>query len=135
MGAKLTKQALDVGIVVADGEQMLAFYRDVLGFKHVLSRETGPGGTIHQLACGQSLIKLLEPPSQPGARHARGGTRAQTGLRYVTIYVSNIDELVPRLEAAGCHFPVPLKDSTGGGSRYTQVEDPEGNIVQLQQNE
>ena len=87
---------------------------------------------MHLLECGDSLLKLLDPPEPPPHRHARGGTRAQTGLRYLTIHVRNIDELVARCEAAGCHFPVPLRESTGEG-RYCQLEDPEGNVVQLQQ--
>ncbi len=130
MTIKLTKAGIDIGIVVSDPERMVAFYRDTLGLRHQRSRETGPGGTVHLLECGESLVKLLEPPEPPAHQHARGGTRAQTGLRYITIWVDGIDDLVRRCEAAGCEFPVPLRDSTDGG-RYCQLEDPEGNIVQL----
>ena len=134
MSLELARRSIDVGIVVTDPERMLAFYRDTLGLRHRLTRETGPGGAIHLLECGDSLVKLLEPPTPPQHRHVRGGTRAQTGMRYITIYVTNIDELVARCTEAGCHFPVPLRKSTGeDGGRYCQLEDPEGNIVQLQQ--
>ena len=132
MTLELSKNAMDVGIVVTDPDRMVAFYRETLGLTYQRSRETGPGGTIHLLECGDSLLKLLEPPEPPAHHHVRGGTRAQTGLRYITIHVRNIDAIVARCEAAGCHFPVPLRDSTGSG-RYCQLEDPEGNIVQLQQ--
>ena len=75
---------------------------------------------MHLLECGESLLKLLDPPKPPPHHHARGGTRAQTGLRYLTIWVHNIDELAARCEAAVCHFPVPLRESTGNG-RYCQL--------------
>ena len=35
MGVQLTKDSIDLGIVVSDGEKALAFYRDTLGFEHV----------------------------------------------------------------------------------------------------
>ena len=34
MGVKVVKEAIDLGIVTTNGDEMLAFYRDVLGFKH-----------------------------------------------------------------------------------------------------
>ena len=134
MVLELAKAGMDVAIVVTDAERMVAFYRDTLGLTFQRSRETGPGGTMHLLECGESLLKLLDPPEPPPHQHARGGTRAQTGLRYLTIHVRNIEALAARCEAAGCHFPVPLGASTGGG-RYCQLEDPEGNVVQLQQSD
>ena len=132
MMLELAKAGLDIAIVVTNAEQMVTFYRDTLGLTYQRSRETGPGGTMHLLECGDSLLKLLDPPEHPPNQHSRGGTRAQTGLRYLTIWVHNIEELVERCKAADCHFLVPLRESTGSG-RYCQLEDPEGNVVQLQQ--
>ena len=34
MGVKVAKDAIDLGIVTTNGDAMLSFYRDVLGFKH-----------------------------------------------------------------------------------------------------
>ena len=34
MGVKVAKDAIDLGIVTTNGDAMLAFYRDVCGFKH-----------------------------------------------------------------------------------------------------
>jgi len=34
MGVKVAKDAIDLGIVTTNGEAMLTFYRDVLGFRH-----------------------------------------------------------------------------------------------------
>ena len=127
MAVELTKDAIDLGIVVADEEAMLAFYRDTLGLEYLNRQTVGPGGYMHRLACGDSVIKLVVPPEAPPAQTPRGA-RAQTGIRYFTILLSNLEEVVARCEAAGLEFHVPLKAATHGGM-YAQVYDPDGNVV------
>ena len=127
MGLELTRNGIDLGLVVADEEAMLAFYRDTLGLEYLNKQTVGPGGYMHRLACGESVIKLVVPPEPPPAATPRGA-RAQTGIRYFTILLSNLEEVVARCEAAGCEFHVPLKPATHGGM-YAQVYDPDGNVV------
>ena len=126
---ELTKGAIDLGVVVADEEAMLRFYRDTLGLRYLNRQTTGPGGHMHRLACGESVIKLVVPPQAPPSRTPRGA-RAQSGLRYFTILLANLEEIVERCEAAGCGFHVPLRAATHGGT-YAQVYDPDGNVVAL----
>ena len=97
MGVELTKDAIDLGIVVADEEAMLAFYRDTLGLEYLNRQTVGPGGYMHRLACGESVIKLVVPPEAPPAETPRGA-RAQTGIRYFTIVLANLEEVVARCE-------------------------------------
>jgi catechol 2,3-dioxygenase-like lactoylglutathione lyase family enzyme len=130
VSVRLTRSAIDVGVVITDPERMLAFYRDLLGFELVAERTTAIGDTMYRLACGDAVIKLLLPNQPPQARSVPGNTRAQTGFRYITLSISNLDEIVAQCEAAGCRFAVPPRPSTSGG-RYAQVEDPEGNVVEL----
>jgi predicted enzyme related to lactoylglutathione lyase len=131
---ELGKDAIDLGIVVTDAEAMVAFYRDVLGLDYLGAQPVGPGGVMHELACGQSVIKLVQPDVPPRARHATGAVRAATGLRYFILVVRDIEAVVRRCEAAGAEFPVPLKENpNAAGGRHAQVADPEGNIVALQQ--
>ena len=127
MAVELTRAAIDLGIVVADEEAMLRFYRDTLGLEYLNRQTTGPGGYMHRLACGESVIKLVVPPETPASRTPRG-PRTQTGLRYFTILVSNLEEVLARCEEAGLEFHVPLKAATHGGM-YAQVYDPDGNVV------
>ena len=61
MGVQLTKDSIDLGIIIQDSEKQLAFYRDTLGFEHVADTPTGGGGTMHRLMCGSSMIKLVNP--------------------------------------------------------------------------
>src|SRR3954454_7217494 len=100
MQLQLTKDSIDLGIVTTNGDAMLAFYRDVLGFGD--DGETPmPGGTMRRLRCGTSVIKLVSPPREPPANAAPGGIQGATGYRYWTISVANLPELVAACEEAG----------------------------------
>ena len=127
MAVELTKHAIDLGIVVSDEEAMLGFYRDTLGLAHLNEQTVGPGGYMHRLACGESVIKLVVPPEAPPSQ-TPCAARQQTGIRCVTIPLSNLEEVVGRCEAAGLEFHVPLKPATHGGM-YAQVHDPDGNVA------
>ena len=56
MAVELAKAAIDLGIVTANGEAMVQFYRDLLGFKEEPSTPFPMGGTMFRLWCGDSLI-------------------------------------------------------------------------------
>ncbi len=132
MSVQLTKGAIDLGIVVANGPAMFSFYRDVLGFKHEGDMPMPGGGTMHRLMCGDSLIKLVEPQSPPPAVAAPGGIGGGTGYRYFTISVSNLSELVAACEKAGRKVPVGEREIRPG-VRIAIVEDPDGNWVEFLQ--
>ena len=44
MPVQLTKDSIDLGIVISDADASLAFYRDTLGFEHVGDMPM-PGGS------------------------------------------------------------------------------------------
>ena len=55
-------------------------------------------------------------------------------MRYWTISVSNLDELVAACEAAGYNVPVPPREvspESRPNTRIAFVEDPDGNRVEL----
>lgn len=133
MGVKLTKQSIDLGIIVKDGPAALAFYRDLLGFKHEgdMPMPRG-GGTMHRLLCGDSLIKVVVPAKAPPAVSPPGGIGGATGYRYWTISVSNISELVAACAKAGRNVVVP-ESEIRPGIRIAIVEDPDGNWVEFLQ--
>jgi len=133
VGVKLTKQSIDLGIIVKDGPAALAFYRDLLGFKHEGDMPMpGGGGTMHRLLCGDSLIKVVVPAKAPPAVSPPGGIGGATGYRYWTISVSNIAELVAACEKAGRNVVVPVREIRAGIS-IAIVEDPDGNWVEFLQ--
>ena len=67
MSPSMRKPALDAGIVTADPEPLLAFYRAVAGME-LLEPLTLPNiGTIHKLACGESILRVMVPEKAPAA--------------------------------------------------------------------
>ncbi len=132
MAVKLTKGAIDLGIVVKNGPAAVAFYKDVLGFKHEGDMPMPGGGTMHRLLCGDSLIKIVVPAKAPPAVAPPGGIAGATGYRYWTISVSNISELVASCEKAGRKIVVPEREIRSG-IRIAIVEDPDGNWVEFLQ--
>lgn len=133
MGVQLAKSAIDLGIVVADSERSLAFYRDLLGFEHVADTPMpiGGGGTMHRLMCGESLIKLVNFDTTP-APAATGGLTGATGYRYFTMIVTNLTEMMDACEAAGIPMAVPITEVRPGVT-IGMVEDPDGNWVEFVQ--
>jgi catechol 2,3-dioxygenase-like lactoylglutathione lyase family enzyme len=129
MGVQLTKQAIDLGIVTANGPAMLAFYRDVLGFKYLREMPMPGGGLMHQLLCGDSLIKVVVLDKVP-AQAAPGGPQGGSGYRYWTITVSNIGELLQACADAG-HKVVMKERELRPGVKIAMVEDPDGNWVEF----
>jgi catechol 2,3-dioxygenase-like lactoylglutathione lyase family enzyme len=130
MGIELTKDSVDVGIVVRDRDAALHFYRDVLGLDHVGQTPAPGGGTIERLQCGTSTIKLMSHPTVPEQSNPPGGLFAATGIRYWTIFVSNLEEMVRACEAAGRPVAMPITEIRPGVS-IAIVEDPDGNWVEF----
>jgi catechol 2,3-dioxygenase-like lactoylglutathione lyase family enzyme len=133
MTVQLAKSAIDLGIVITDSEKSLAFYRDLLGFEHVADTPMpiGGGGTMHRLNCGDTLVKLVKLNNDP-ERDGRGGIVGATGLRYFTMIVSNLAEIMGQCEAAGVKVAVPITEARPGVT-IGMVEDPDGNWVEFVQ--
>ena len=131
MGVVLTKDSIDLGIVVSDADASLKFYRDTLGFEFV-GEMPMPGGKMHRLMCGTSLIKLVHLDTPPPAKAPPGGIPGGLGYRYWTISVSNIEELTESCAAAGYRVAVPVRVFRPG-VQIAIVEDPDGNWVEFLQ--
>lgn len=134
MGVQLAKSAIDLGIVISDSEKSLAFYRDLLGFEHVADTPMplGGGGTMHRLNCGDSLIKLVKLNTNPEG-DGSGGIVASTGMRYFTVIVSNLSEMMAECEAQGIPVVVPIREVRPGVT-IGMVTDPDGNVVEFVEN-
>ena len=133
MTVSLTKDSIDLGIVVKDADAALRFYRDTLGFES--AGETpmpGGGGTMYRLMCGTSMIKLVHPSSPPPAVAPPGGIPGAYGYRYWTISISNLEAITAECAAAGYTVVVPARQLRAGIS-ISIVEDPDGNWVEFLQ--
>ena len=132
MGVKIVKEAIDLGIVTTNGDEMLKFYRDVLGFRDDgdISAEQIGIKVMHRLWFGQSLIKIVVPVDDPGTPPAPGGLSGGTGYRYWTMTIDNLDEVLSAVEAAGQKVVWPRTEVRPGVS-VGMVEDPDGNWVEF----
>jgi catechol 2,3-dioxygenase-like lactoylglutathione lyase family enzyme len=130
VSARLQKASLDAGIVTRDIDAASRFYGGVLGLP--LAGEIAiPGvGTIRRYAVGDSTLRLYRPEQLPAQADAGGDFAACTGIRYLTLYVANIEEVLSAVDAAGFRVSVPLRDLRPG-VRVAQVLDADGNAVEL----
>jgi catechol 2,3-dioxygenase-like lactoylglutathione lyase family enzyme len=129
MAVELKKAAIDLGIVTTNGAAMLAFYRDTLGLKYLREMPMPGGGLMHQLACGDSVIKLVVLESTP-AQAAPGGIQGATGYRYLTMTVANIAQIIEVCASNG-HKVVVKERELRPGVRIAIVADPDGNWVEF----
>jgi catechol 2,3-dioxygenase-like lactoylglutathione lyase family enzyme len=125
---EIVKDSIDLGIVVRDLEACRRFYGEVLGLPFESEMPLGPGRSMFRYKAGTTVLKLLSggetPPSGPV------GMNAQTGLRYFTITVKDIEGVVGELTAKGCQFAVPLREFRPG-AKIAILPDPDGNMVEL----
>ena len=88
-----------IGLAVDAIDQILPFYRDILGMAEV-PLDDADGARISGLAAGPSLIELLEsrtPDSPVGKFIARRGP----GIHHICFAVDNIDLTLARCRAYG----------------------------------
>jgi len=113
-----------VGIIVADTELSLRFYRDVLGMCVDPSRPdlSYPGAW---LTVGEQQIHLMELPNpDPVAGRPDHGGRD----RHIALTVSNIDELVRCLDQHGIKYT-----RSASGRKALFLRDPDGNALEFVQ--
>ena len=131
MTIALTKDSIDIGIVVKDADAALGFYRDTLGFEDTGSMSMpGGGGTMYRLLCGSTLVKVVAPDRELPATAPPGGITGAYGYRYWTISVSNLDEITARCAGAGRKVVIEPREIRPG-VRISMVEDPDGNWVEF----
>lgn len=131
MGARMAKPALDVGLVTAEASPLLDFYVGVAGFERQDPLELPNIGTIHKLACGESILRIMVPVDPP-AKDPSASFSATAGIRYLTLEVDDIDAAAAAVERFGGSItlaPFELRP----GRRVAQVADPDGNMIELGQ--
>ena len=123
------KQNIDLGIVVSDPTECLHFYRDILGLEKTEEITMGLG-TLHRLQYCNSDVKLLVP--KEAKQSGPEGLQAQEGIRYFTMVISNIKEVVTKLTEENVPFEIPLTEIRPG-TTIAMVRDPAGNVLEFVQ--
>ncbi|MBP8926436.1 MAG: VOC family protein [Pseudomonadales bacterium] len=132
MAVKLQKAALDAGIVTVDGDRAAHFYGEVLGLPQAGEVQLPGIGLVRRYAIGDSTLRVFVPQARPQREGSRDGMASQTGIRYLTLMISNLDEAVAAIAAAGYKVPVAIR-VLRPGVRVAQVEDADGNAIELMQ--
>jgi predicted enzyme related to lactoylglutathione lyase len=119
-----------VGLVARDSERMLAFYRDFLALP--VDQEVDiPEAGLHVwfFAVGNGFVKLLHMIPTPDRANVGGGRHTATGLRYLTLEITDLDDLLAGLDAAGGQLIGEVREFES--SRNAVTEDPEGNTLEF----
>jgi len=110
---------------VKDVTRAVAFYTQHLGF--ILEHQQPPA--FASITLGDTRI-LLSGPGASGSRPLPGGqTQEPGGWNRIVLEVADLPGFIDSLKNAG----VPLRNDmeTGPGGRQIQVEDPDGNPIEL----
>jgi glyoxylase I family protein len=126
---EIAKPGIDLGVLVRDVDACVRFYTEDLGLPKVGEIPFPGNRTMHRIQIGDTVLKLMQyhdgpPPAGPREREA------QAGIRYFTISVKNLPDVVKELEAKGHTFTIPLREARPG-VWIAMLQDPDGNTVEL----
>ena len=110
---------------VKDIERSIDFYTKRLGFK--LDRKHAPAFAQVSIP---NLKLILSGPGASGSRPMPDGRSQEPGgWNRVILEVEDLQETIADLEKAGLHFRNQMESGPGG--KQIQLEDPDGNPLEL----
>ena len=118
---------VSVRYIVNDVDQVLPFYRDLLGFN--VDMHPAPGFAM--ISRGDLVLLLNSPGGGGGAGQSMpdGSVPAPGGWNRIQVEVADIDATYAQLKAGGAHFRNEVV--TGNGGKQVLVEDPSGNAIEV----
>ncbi len=138
---------IDLGIVVKDANRSAAFLTNAIGFKEIsgfsvtgdLGRKIGlidghpVNVRVFVLTEGENAtrIKVLSFPGAPGQQPDQKWIHSTVGMRYLTLYVTDVNRALERLKKADVKLLGDSPVDLGGGTWLVAVKDPDGNFVEL----
>jgi glyoxylase I family protein len=123
MGSVITVHG--VRYQVTNVERSIAFYTQHLGFK----LEHQAGSAFASVSNGD-LTLLLSGPGSSGSRPMPDGRKQEPGgWNRIVLRVDDLASLVAMMKQASLHFRNEI--ATGPGGKQIQLEDPDGNAVEL----
>jgi glyoxylase I family protein len=110
---------------VKDVARSIAFYTTHLGF--TVEHQQLPA--FASVSLGDAQI-LLSGPQASGSRPMPNGQQQESGgWNRVVLRVTDLPAFIETLKKAGLHFRNDME--TGPGGKQIQVEDPDGNPIEL----
>jgi glyoxylase I family protein len=110
---------------VKDVSRAVEFYTKQLGFKFV--HQALPAFAIVSI---DNLSLFLSGPGASGSRVMPDGRSQEPGgWNRIVLKVADLPARIEELKSAGMHFRNEME--TGPGGKQIQIEDPDGNAVEL----
>jgi lactoylglutathione lyase len=145
------RTTIDLGIVVNQIGPSVKFYTEAIGFKETggfsVSGEfaadaglaNGVPLDIRVLSLGDDAsatkLKLMAVPGVKMKQSDNEFIHSQSGYRYLTIYVADVDAALARLKKVGVKplgkTHVPLPAGLPAGMALVVIRDPDGNLIEL----
>ncbi|MFC4000135.1 VOC family protein [Prauserella oleivorans] len=129
MTAQLVKPTIDIGIVTTNQDALVEFYGKVVGFP-ALDDVPMDGFLVKRFQVGDCVLKIVAFEQEPPRRAVPGALGDSTGLRYWTVSVSNLDDVLARVQDAGQEV-VDGPTEVRPGVSIALVTDPDGNLVEF----
>jgi catechol 2,3-dioxygenase-like lactoylglutathione lyase family enzyme len=124
----MTMVRFEVGFVSAT-RALVDFLAEVFELEELPPIETPPG-TLHRLQSPGALLKVMVPLEPPKSGERVEPFYASTGLRYLSIWVDDLDAAIVRACARDgklLHGPIEFEP----GMRIAVLLDPDGNPVEV----
>ena len=120
-----------IGIAVHALDELLPFYRDVLGLPEV-PLDDADGARIAGLAAGESLVELLES-AQPESPIGKYVAKRGPGIHHVCFAVDDLDGTLARCKSAGLRLidDVPRLGAEGKRIAFLHPSATGGVLVEL----
>lgn len=112
----------------ADAEAMNLFYGKVLGFQQLITFNVENSIKVARFQVGDSQVKLSGAITDRS--YHRGGVAGATGVRILTFFFTNQNDIEERFKARGFELP-SFKPIPGTGRSHSMVKDPDGQWVEL----
>ena len=120
-----------IGIAVRALDEILPFYRDLLGMPEV-PLDDADGARIAGLAAGESLVELLEA-GRPDSPIARFVEKRGPGIHHVCFAVDDLDGTLARCRNAGVRLidDAPRMGAEGKRIAFLHPSSTAGVLVEL----
>ncbi len=127
-----TSKAIDIGIVTSNKESILNFYENILGFTNEVQIPFPGLGTVNKISYGIGYIKVLVLDDKPSNTSPIGDFSTSNGIRYITINLSNLDELITICSKNNVVI-INSGMTIRPGVTVALIQDPDGNLIELMQ--
>lgn len=143
---EFSNPTIQIGVVVSNLGKAVDFYTNVIGMSQTGAfTVSGEKGKELGLSDGRELdVKILKLEDSPQANEWKlmsfGKDAAHpkqkyihddTGVQYITIFVSDIDAAMKRVKKHNIKILSSSPSELGGGNYFLLIQDPDGTFIEL----